>query len=70
MLGVDPGWVLDQPVEDLPIVEAILEAASKRRAEYDERLAEAIGAQTAAKLLPGLSKQITRLAAAILRARR
>lgn len=70
MLGVDPGWVLDQPVEDLPIVEAILSRASKLRQEYDESFAKAIGAETANRLLPGLAKHITRLAAAIARSRR
>jgi hypothetical protein len=70
MLGVDPGWVLDQPVEDLPIVQAMLEAASKMRTEYDESFAKAIAAETANRILPGLSKQITRLAAALARSRR
>lgn len=68
-LGVDIGWVLDQPVEDLPIIEAILQAAQKQRVKYDEDMAEAIGARVAQRLLPPLSKQITRLAAALARAR-
>lgn len=70
VLGVDPSWVLDQPTTDLPVVEAILRQAQELRVKYDEDLAAAIGAQTAAKLLPGLGKQITRLAVALARANR
>lgn len=69
-LGVDPSWVLDQPLEDLPIVEAILQLAQEQRVKYDEDFAAAIGASTAQKLLPPLAKHITRLAQAIDRAAR
>lgn len=70
VLGVDPGWVLDQPEEDLPAVEKILEAASKLRVEYDEQLAKAIGAETAHRVVQPLGKHITRLVAVLQRQQR
>lgn len=69
-LGVDPGWVLDQPTDDMPIVEAILREAQEQRVKYDEDFAAAIGNRVAQQLLPPLAKHITRLAATIQRAAR
>lgn len=70
VLGVDPSWVLDQPLEDMLVVEKILEAASKLRVEYDEQLAKAIGAETAHRVVQPLAKHLTRLVAALQRSQR
>ncbi len=70
VLGIDPGWVLDQPLEDLPMVDAILRRANEKRVQYDESLAEAIAARTAARMVPPLAKHITKLVNALRRAQR
>lgn len=65
MLGLDPSFVLDTPLDELAIVEAVLNAALERRREYDEGMAAAIATMTANRVVPGLGKHITRLVRAL-----
>lgn len=67
VLGVDPTFVLDTDIDDLPIVEATMKRANVLRVEYDEALAKAIGNHVAEKAVPPLAKHITRLIRALVR---
>jgi hypothetical protein len=60
--------VLDADDQDLPLVQAVLARSQELRIEYDDSLAEAIGAQTASKLLPPLTRHLSRLVNALARA--
>ena len=68
--GVDPSVVFDWPVEDRAILQATLDRAQHIRIEYDQQLAESIGAHAANKTVPGIAKPITRLVVALARASR
>lgn len=52
------------------MVEAILNRLQEMRLEYDERLAQVIGAETANRVVPPLAKHTTALIKALARAMR
>ena len=70
MIGVAPSFILDAPIDDVPINVAVLNRALQLRGEHDERFAEAIGAATAARTVPGINKNIIALMVALARAMR
>lgn len=52
------------------MVQAVLNRLGELRIEYDEQLAQAIGAETASRVVPPLAKHTTALIKALARAMR
>lgn len=60
-LGVDPRWVLDSPLDDWPIIRAVLNEGTEQRVKHDEAIAKFNANLAANRIVTGVGKTLNGL---------